>query len=325
MMKYSSSFAPYIAGLIEQKRALGYKYDSQPGILRRFDTFCTERYPHETTITRELMLDWATKRPGEHPATLQGRITPVKELAKYMARLGREAFILPKGMMPRVAKYVPHIYTNDELKRIFTETDCCHYCSEVPYRHLVMPVFFRLLYSCGLRLTEARLLKMEDVDLTDGVITITNAKLGKHRQLPVSPEMLARLQAYHQRIHLLSSPADWFFPGYGGIPMTSGNVEKNLRKFLWRADISHGGRGKGPRVHDFRHTMAVHCLRRWVLEGKDLRALLPVLQAYLGHVWLGDTAYYLHLTVDLFPNITEQVEKALGGIIPKVGGDDETY
>jgi len=323
MMEYSSAFAPHVIGLIEQKRALGYKYDSQPGIFRRFDTFCIERHPHETTITRELMLDWAAKRPGEHPATLQGRITPVKELAKYMARLGHEAFILPKGMMPRIPRYMPHIYSNDELKRIFAETDRCHYCSEVPHRHLVMPVFFRLLYSCGLRLTEARLLKIMDVDLAEGVITVTNAKLDKHRQLPVSPEMLELLRFYYQSAHRISGLSDWFFPGYGDKPMTMGNVEKNLRKFLWKAGISHGGRGKGPRVHDFRHTMAVHCLRRWVLEGKDLQALLPVLQAYLGHVSPSDTAYYLHLTADLFPNITEQVERALGDIIPKAGGDDE--
>lgn len=104
-----------------------------------------------------------------------------------------------------------------------------------------------------------------------------------------------------------------------------GNVEKNLRKFLWKAGISHGGRGKGPRVHDFRHTMAVHCLRRWVMEGKNLQSYLPVLQAYLGHVSLSDTAYYLHLTADLFPNITEQVENVLGDIIPKVGGYDENH
>jgi len=322
-MEYSSAFAPHIVGLIEQKRALGYKYDSQPDILRRFDAFCMERHPKETAITHELMLDWATKRPSEHPATLQGRITPVKELAKYMVRLGHEAFILPKGMMPRVPRYMPHIYSNDELKRIFAQTDRCHYCCEVPYRHLVMPVYFRLLYSCGLRLSEARLLKVADVDLIEGVITITNAKLDKHRQLPVLPEMLERLKSYHQNVHVLSSPEDWFFPGYGGKPMTMGNVEKNLRKFLWQAGISHGGRSKGPRVHDLRHTMAVHCLRRWVLDGKDLRALLPVLQAYLGHVSLGDTAYYLHLTADLFPNITEQVEQAFGYIIPKAGDDDE--
>ena len=74
---------------------------------------------------------------------------------------------------------MPHIYTGDELKGIFAETDRYHYCSEVPHRHLVMPVFFRLLYSCGLRLTEARLLKIMDVDLAEGVITVRNAKLDK--------------------------------------------------------------------------------------------------------------------------------------------------
>lgn len=324
-MEYTSVFAPYIVGLIEQKRALGYRYGSEPAILRRFDTFCTERYSHETALTREVMLDWAVKRPGEHPATLQGRITPVKELAKYMARLGLEAFILPKGLMPRIPRYMPHIYSNDELKRIFAQADQCHYHIEVPCRHLVMPVFFRLLYSCGLRLTEARLLQVHDVDLSNGVITVTHAKLDKHRQLPVSPDLLDRLKSYHQKVHLMSAPEAWFFPGYDGKPMTRGNVEKNLRKFLWQAGISHGGRSKGPRVHDFRHTMAVHCLRRWVLEGKDLRAYLPVLQAYLGHVSLSDTAYYLHLTADLFPNITEQVERAFGDIIPKAGGYDEKH
>ncbi|KER01354.1 site-specific recombinase XerD [Photorhabdus temperata subsp. temperata Meg1] len=323
-MDYSSAFAPHIIGLIQQKRALGYKYDSQPGILRRFDTFCKECHPGEVTITRELMLAWAVQHPGEHPATLLGRITPVKELAKYIVRLGGDAFCLPKGMMPRIPRYMPHIYSNDELKRIFIQTDHCYYCSGVPYRHLVMPVFFRLLYSCGLRLTEARLLKVEDVDLNEGVITVMNAKLDKHRQLPVSPEMLERLKAYWQSIHLLSGPKDCFFPGRDSKPMTIGNVEKNLRKFLWKAGISHGGRGKGPRVHDLRHTFAVHCLRRWVLEKKDLRARLPVLQAYLGHASLGNTAYYLHLTADLFPNITEQVERVLGDIIPDAGGNDET-
>ena len=324
-MEYTSVFSPYIIGLIEQKRAFGYKYLSQAGILRKFDTFCTERHPGSTTLSREIILDWVIKRLGEHSGTLHGRITPVKELAKYMVRLGHEAFILPKGLMPRIKRYMPYIYSNDELKRIFAQTDCCHYCCEVPYRHFVMPVFFRLLYCSGLRLSEARLLKVKDVELFQGIITVTNAKLDKHRQFPVSSELLERLKTYYRNVHLVSGPEDWFFPGNGNKPMTMGNVEKNLRRFLWQAGISHGGRGKGPRVHDFRHTMAVHCLRRWVLEKKDLRAYLPVLQAYLGHVSLGDTSYYLHLTADLFPNITEQVERTFGNIIPKTGGDDENY
>ena len=70
MMDYTSLFAPHIIGLIEQKRALGYKYGSESAMLRRFDSFCMDRYPEETILNREIVLDWATKRLGEHPATL---------------------------------------------------------------------------------------------------------------------------------------------------------------------------------------------------------------------------------------------------------------
>ena len=322
-MEYLSLFAPHIIGLIEQKRAIGYKYASEVGILRRFDAFCVKKYPSESVLSRDIVLDWATKRPEEKAATLQNRITPVKELAKYMVRLGLEAFILPKGMMRRVPRYVPYIYSNQELKKIFEQTDQCKYNSQVPYRHHVMSLFFRLLYSCGLRLSEARLLKVMDVDLDNGVITITNAKQGKHRQVPVSKELLQRLRAYNQAVHQFSKPEDWFFPGYQGEAMTISNVDKNFRKFLWQARISHGGRGKGPRIHDLRHTFAVHCLRNWVLEEKDLRAYLPVLQAYLGHSSLSDTAYYLHLTADVFPTITEKIEASFSNLIPKVGENRE--
>jgi integrase len=231
--------------------------------------------------------------------------------------MGFEAYIMPKGLMPRVPKYMPYIYSNNELKRIFEQTDRCNYCYEVPYRHWIMPIFFRLLYCSGMRATEARLLKVDDVNLVNGVITAINAKLNKHRQLPVSQEMLERLKTYHTKVHSLSKPNDLFFPGCEGKPMTIGNIDKNLRRFLWQARISHGGRGKGPRVHDFRHTFAVHCLRRWVLQEKNVNALLPVLQAYLGHVSFSDTAYYLHLTADLFPDITKKVENAFGFIVPE--------
>jgi integrase len=103
--------------------------------------------------------------------------------------------------------------------------------------------------------------------------------------------------------------------------MTLSNIEKNHRRFLWQARISHPGRVRAgqrgaPMVHSYRHTFSVHCLRRWVREGKNLQAWLPVLQSYLGHVSYRDTAYYLHLTVDLFPDITAQLEKELGEIIP---------
>ena len=135
---------------------------------------------------------------------------------------------------------------------MFAQTDRCRYCAEVPLRHLIMPVLFRTIYACGLRASEARLLRAGDVDTGAGVLQLRDAKGGKDRQVPVSAPLRERLADYHAR--LPGRPGgDWFFPGTSGQPLTPGTIDKNFRRFLWQARIPHGGRGHGPRVHDLRH------------------------------------------------------------------------
>jgi integrase len=232
-----------------------------------------------------------------------------------LGRRGVQANVLPGGVLARPARYVPHIYTDQELAALFAQTDRCHYCSLVPFRHLVMPVLFRTIYACGLRLSEARLLRPDDVDIHAGVLQIRDAKGGKDRQVPVSEPLRVRLADYHA--HLAGSATwDWFFPGRAGLPPTVGNIERNFRRFLWQARISHGGPGHGPRVHDLRHTFAVNNLRFWFAQGQDVGALLPVLQTYMGHSSLRDTAYYLRLTAESYPDITARVEQATGDVVP---------
>jgi integrase/recombinase XerD len=89
-----------------------------------------------------------------------------------------------------------------------------------------------------------------------------------------------------------------------------------FRKLLYQCGISHGGRGKGPRLHDIRHTFAVHKLIQWHQEGADLNAKLPLLVTYLGHQDFTGTQKYLHLTAELFPNLTARMNKQFGGVIP---------
>lgn len=323
MNEYASTFSYHILGLISQKQSVGYKYQSETSILKRFDAFCCKYYPTAQTLDKDIILHWSRQRTGEHPSTLQGRVTPVRELSRYMINNGQWAFILPKGMLPKIPYYLPYIYSDDEIKRIFFRIGQCHYHIEVPYRHHVLPIFFRLLYCCGLRVSEARMIKVRDVDLDQGVITLTNTKLGKHRQIPLPVRLHEKFIAYYQEVHLCSTPDDWFFPGYKNKPMSVGNIEKNHRKFLWQAGISHPGRTKpgkrgAPCLHSYRHTFAVHCLRGWIRDGKNTQAYIPVLQAYMGHASYSDTAYYLHLTADLFPDITAKLEQELGCIIPTI-------
>lgn len=320
--------AAAIMMLAAEKRAVGYKYDAEERILARFAAFCRKEFPGLDTVTKDSAEAWITtaRERGVRPATLQGLAAPVRELARWLGRRGTAAYVLPARTLPRPARYVPHIYTGPELAALFAATDRCHYSSEAPFRHLVMPVLFRTVYACGLRVSEARLLRPGDVDTVAGVLQIRDAKGGKDRQVPVSGPLRERLAGY--QAHLAGQPGwDWFFPGAtAGRPMTLVNVYHNFRRFLWQAHISHGGRGHGPRIHDLRHTFAVNNLRAWFTAGEHINALLPVLQAYLGHSTIGDTAYYLRLTAESYPHIAARVQAEYGGIVPPLtagpaGGD----
>jgi integrase/recombinase XerD len=308
-----------ITALVEQKRAVGYKYAAEQRVLARFAAFCHSEFPGLGVPDQASVEAWlaAARRRAVTPATLQTLAAPVRELARLLGRRGVPAYVLPKGALPRPARYVPHIYTDQELAALFTQTDRCRYCSQVPFRHLVMPVLFRTIYACGLRASEARLLRDGDVDITTGVLQIRDAKGGKDRQTPVSAPLRVRLADYHAQVAGRSG-GDWFFPGTAGRPLTLANIDKNFRRFLWQARISHGGRGHGPRVHDLRHTFAVNNLRSWFTHGQDIGALLPVLQTYLGHSSIADTAYYLRLTAESYPDITARVQHATGDVVPPV-------
>jgi integrase/recombinase XerD len=317
--------ADAIAGLVAEKRALGCKYVSEERALARFHAFCASEFAGLDTVTQASVEAWiaCTRRRAVKPATVNTLVAPVRELARWLGRRGVDAYVLPAGVLEKPARYVPYIYTDRELAALFAATDRCHYCPEVPFRHLVMPVLFRTIYACGLRCSEARLLRVADVDIDTGVLQIRDAKGGKDRQVPVSESLRERLAGYHAR---LAGQPGWerFFPGATpGVPLTLGNVNRNFRRFLWQARIPHGGRGHGPRVHDLRHAMAVNNLRAWFEHGENVDALLPVLQTYLGHSSIGDVAYYLHLTAESYPDITARVKQAFGDIVaPVTGGLD---
>jgi integrase/recombinase XerD len=315
----NTTMAEAITALIAEKRATGYKYETEERVLTRFTTFCTDRFPDQQAPTRAAVEAWleTARGRGVTAATLQGLAAPVRELARWLGRRRVSAYVLPAGTLPRPARYVPHIYTHFELAALFARTDRCRHDCQVPFRHLVMPVLFRTIYARGLRASEARLLRFGDVDLDTGVLTIRDGKGGKDRQVPASVGLRDRLVGYHAAVAGRTG-ADWFFPGTAGNPLTIGNIDKNFRRFLWQARIPHGGRGHGPRVHDLRHTMAVNNLRSWFACGEDVGALLPVLQTYMGHASIADTDYYLRLTAESYPHIAARMQSSHGDIVPPV-------
>lgn len=323
---YKGPFKDHIQNHTELKKAVGYKYNTESGHLKRFDKFTLEKHPEAAVLTKEIVLDWCSKKTYEAQANQCSRASIIRQFGKYLDSIGVKAYIIPKGYYPVEKQYVPHIYTVDELLKFFAETDKCRYCYECPYRHLIMPVIFRMIYMCGLRASEARLLKVADVDLENGVLTIHHSKKDNSRLVPMSDVLKDLCRSFSKKAHPNPVAENYYFQALERKPITLGNLYKNFRKFLWRAGISHGGRGCGPRIHDLRHTFAVHCFKKWVKQEKDLTVYLAVLKTYMGHDSFAETAYYLRLTADVFPNITLKMESRYPGIVPILeGGFDETY
>ena len=179
-----------------------------------------------------------------------------------------------------------------------------------------MPIFFRILYTSGMRVSELRLIKISDINIEDGYIIVRKSKNNKERLVPIHPSLIVKCKELKERIHDNSNDNEYFFMILPGKPMSLINIYRNFRRYLEQAGISHTG--KGPRVHDFRHTYCVNLLRKWADEGKDLIAYLPYMRTILGHEGFEETAYYLKLTTERFPYIKECMKKSFPDLIKEV-------
>ena len=301
---------------LQEKHACGYTYQESTRILHRLDDFLVHEGLATLGLPRSIAGNWLAKKPHESPTTQQHRIILVRHFSRFLLRAGYPAYVPDPTLSARNPRaYVPRILTDEELRRFFHAVDGLEPTARSPLRHLIMPEVFRLLHGCGFRVREVLKLRVRDVDLNQGVITVHQGKFRKDRLVPPALSLVNRLRKY--AAHFEKRPPDaTFFPGPSGGPFSLRTVYTLFRQLLLQCGISHGGRGKGPRIHDARHQFAVRVLRRWYQDGADLDAKLPLLATYLGHQNLFGTQRYLHLTAELFPEITARADAAFGDVIP---------
>jgi integrase len=318
VINFNSCLSELILGFIAEKRSVGYKFTKGASLLKQLDQFLAiEQQLAEIKLSKETVLLWTKKRANEKENTRSKRISIIRNLAEYMIRLGYEAYIYPTSAV-KIGRYdyTPYIFSEEEIRKIFAVCDCYPTSNVSPNRHLIIPLLFRMLYGCGLRISEALKLKIEDVNLDRGTLIIRQTKFDKERIIPMAKSLTERCRKYMEKVHSFDKGSIFLFPSpYGGHYCVD-TVYEWFRDILWKAGISHSG--EGPRLHDVRHTFSVHCLKRWVLKGEDLTNLLPYLSVYLGHVDLRGTQRYLRLTADLYPSIIESVEKNYSDLIPEV-------
>ena len=298
-------FAPCMIDFVEQKRALGNKYNACVEVFNGFDRFCNELHLESPSISKDLLSLWEKKRPHENESTQLIRISYVRQLCEYLHNKGYDVPGVFHPAPKNSRQFVPYIFTKDELERLFSAADATKATSVSPIRHLIMPVLFRLIYTCGLRVSEALRLKVSDVDLELGMMTIFGAKGDKERMVGISDSMLELMRNYRTNPMIEGFDSEYFFPAPDGGFYDTGTIYAYFRDYLFMAGIPHRGRGKGPRIHDLRHSFAVHVLNKWSSEGKDLYTCLPILRVYLGHSRLTATEKYLRLIPDAYDELTK--------------------
>jgi integrase/recombinase XerD len=249
---FVGDFKELLIQFVRLKQSVGFNYAGDADILKRFSKFTLKYTIKNHALTKDLVEAWTEKGPNERDVTWENRINNLRQFAKYLNDLGYEAYIpFCKAKINRNL-YVPHIFTQEQLRHFFT---VCENIKLHPLSNkcLVLPAIYRLLYGCGLRISEALALKLKEVDLKHGIVTIRGSKFNKDRLIPMSPSLTQYLERYYSKIHAVSAPEDYFFMKKDKTAIASCTVYKNFRKILWKSRISHGGKGRGPRLHDFRH------------------------------------------------------------------------
>jgi integrase/recombinase XerD len=316
MDNFKSSLAPLIKSYVDFKRSLGYKYQ-RLCVLHAFDRFLYEQEYNSLGLTDELLSKWSERHPSESDVNLYSRIDNIRNLSIYLNEIGYPSFI-PKLPRRYISTFEPYIFTEEELKRFFEACDSMQYNASYQSLHHICPSLFRLLYGCGLRINEALSLKCWDVNLDDGYIVIRETKNGEDRQLPLSESLKNVLKQYYDYCRSNADGKEYFFVKRNGEPCSTDTIYEKFRQILYRARISHGGKRSGPRVHDFRHTQAVHALANMAEQGLDLYYCLPLLSKYLGHKSLEATDKYVRLTADMYPKLINDMNKICAFIFPEV-------
>jgi len=314
------TFADVVNEYIQEKRAMGCDFSKEAKTLRRIVELQRETDGSHPCLSQELTRRWIEKTVWESETNRSSRISILRGLGAFMGRVGYDAVVIPSRIAPlKDYSYIPYIFSERELGLLLNSVDRCCTDSISQHSKLVFPIVFRILIGCGTRIGETLRIEKKDVDLETGSLVLRYTKNHKERIVPMAPSLTERCRAYTANTRSIHRFADspWFFPNHDGIPYSTYTAYAMFRVALHAAGISHGGRGKGPRVHDLRHTFAVRVLNKWVGDGKNLTTALPYLAVYMGHEGLKASQHYLRLTTGMFPELVKTVERKYGWVIPE--------
>jgi integrase len=312
---FTSVFADEIIAYLDYKTSSGFKPVSYRYVLKNFDRFCTSYGIVTPVFTREHADEWIKKREDEAHTTHYSRINVTKNFLLYLNKKGFDV-VVTRDVKHRKTTFQPHIYSRDEVVRYFEAVDTFD-SAKSKKDAIQYPILFRIMYCCGTRINETLGIRKQDVDLDDGIIRLFETKNDCERYIVLGDDLLSLVRQFASKCFYLLNDDDYVFTSQNGKRLQGDCVYDRHRQFLTKAGIPYIGGGKGPRVHDWRHTFSVYSFKQMIDSGLDMYVALPILYAYLGHKSIAATEQYARLTMSMFPYIEakfkDKLEKVFAG------------
>lgn len=320
MPGYSESRDILFTKFVDYRTACGLWNEGYGLNLLYFDRYCTEHFPDTDGLTQEMLNGWCVQRETENKTSLVGRTLPARKLAEYLNERGLAELSVPEMPPLPPKQYIPHSFTDEELARFFSECDRRAISAKTPkqkLRALEMAVMFRLLYSSGIRTTEARLLRVTDVDLEHGVLNIRKSKNCIEHYVALHSTATQMLSDYDLAVSRMVPGRELFFPDKGSKPISADILTWEFHR-SWDAVNTENAV-----PYDLRHNYAIHNINSWISAGFDFNDKLLYLSKSMGHTSLDSTRYYYSIVPALAGIIEEKSGGSSDDLIPEVPDYEE--
>ena len=319
--QFVSALAPQLEAFVRHRRACDrwcHSYETQT---RLFDLNCARVDPDAATLTQEMVDSWFRMRDTESPTSCYVRTAPARAFVEFARARGLTDAVPPTSRHAKGPAPVPHAFTDDELRRFF---EACDTIAVSPknvlggrVRKITCPAFFRLLYSSGVRTTEARLLRREDVDLAHGVLDVRRSKGHDQHYVALHESMTSVLRDYDAAAERLQPGREWFFQSPRGGCYDRGWVVTNFNA-LW---AQANGDATGVTAYMLRHNFATTNIMSWECDPYEANERLHYLSKSMGHRRVESTLYYFSIVPALADKMDALVNGSYEATVPEVWDD----
>lgn len=316
--EYTSALAPALEAFVDFKAtASGNACESLLQFTRSFDRWCRDR--GHLTLDEGAVLGYARARLEScNPAKRQYWASALRELSRWARVFGGmpDAFVLPAGIGGgRGGRPTPYLLTDREVEAFFGAASSYDDGTPMTWQ---ATCFFGLMCCCGLRNCEVMRLAREDFDAGSPHIDVLRSKGHRSRRLAITDDV-AQMVSDCDAVTTDRFGADrraLLVTGRGS-PLNHNAVYRAFGRIWEAAGLPEEKGGARPSPYAFRHRFAYANIERWWREGRDVMAMLPYLQRYMGHSSLESTLWYVHTSPDFLSSFAGAVS-SLDGLLPEV-------